>query len=244
VQWVPWHDAAILQDIDTPEDCSAYSRHEPIYDLQIAAVVLAAGRSQRMGQPKMVLPWGDTTVIGQVVRILSAANLGEIVVVTGGSRQEVEEALKESPARIAHNPRFVQDQMTLSLQVGLASLSPGIDAALIALGDQPQIQLEVVQQVLRGYQETRALLVFPSYQMRRGHPWIIARQLWGIIQKAVFAETENPEISSGQSLRDILHAYTDRIHYVEVPNDSILRDLDTPTDYLRERPDGLATPDH
>ena len=215
-----------------------------LYDLQVAAVVLAAGRSQRMGQPKMVLPWGDTTVIGQVVRTLSLANLREIVVVMGGARQEVEAALKESPARIVYNPRYAQDQMALSLQVGLASLSPEIDAALIALGDQPQIQPEVVQQVLRGYQESRALLVFPSYQMRRGHPWIIARQLWEIIQKAAFAETEDPEIRSGRSLRDILHAYADRIHYVDVLNDSILRDLDTPTDYLRERPDGLATPGH
>ena len=160
--------------------------------LQVAAVVLAAGRSQRMGQPKMVLPWGDTTVIGQVVRTLSLAQLREIVVVTGGARQEVEAALKEFPARTVYNPRYAEDQMALSLQVGLASLSPGMDAALIALGDQPQIQLEVVQQVLRGYQESRALLVFPSYQMRRGHPWIIARQLWEIIQEAVFTEDRKP----------------------------------------------------
>jgi molybdenum cofactor cytidylyltransferase len=197
-----------------------------------------------MGQPKMVLPWGDTTVISQVVRTLSLANLREILVVTGGARQEVEAALKESPARTAYNPRYTEDQMTLSLQVGLASLSPGIDAALIALGDQPQIQLEVVQQVLRGYQDSRALLVFPSYQMRRGHPWIIDRQLWKIIQEPVFSEKENLGTRPVLSLRDILQAYTDRIHYVEVPNDSILRDLDTPTDYLRERPGGRAAPDH
>jgi molybdenum cofactor cytidylyltransferase len=215
-----------------------------LYDLQVAAVVLAAGRSERMGQPKMVLPWGDTTVIGQVVHTLSLAKLCEIVVVTGGARQEVEAALKEFPARIAFNPRYAEDQMALSLQVGLASLSPGMDAALIALGDQPQIQLEVVQQVLRGYQESRALLVFPSYQMRRGHPWIIARHLWEIIQQAVFTEGENLGARPVPSIRDVLQAFTDRIHYVEVPNDSILRDLDTPTDYLRERPGGLAAADH
>ena len=216
-----------------------------VIDVQIAAVVLAAGRSQRMGQPKMVLPWGDTTVIGQVVRTLSHANLREIIIVTGGARQEVEAALKEFPVRTAWNSRFAEDQMTLSLRVGLASLPTQIDAALIVLGDQPQIQLEVVQQVLRGYQASRALLVFPSYQMRRGHPWIIARQLWGVLGDASLTERENPENKSVPSLlRDILRIYADQISYVEVGNDSILRDVDTPADYLRERPgEGLA-PDH
>jgi len=213
-------------------------------EVQVAAVILAAGRSQRMGQPKMVLPWGDTTVIGQVVRILTLARLHEILVVTGGARQEVETALEGSLVRTAYNPRFAEDQMAISLQVGLASLSPGIDAALIALGDQPQIQLDVVLQVLRGYQESRAPLVFPSYRMRRGHPWIIARPLWEMIQKTAFVETEHPETKSNQSLRDILHAYAEQIHYIEVANDSILRDLDTPTDYLREQPGGPAAPDH
>ena len=214
-----------------------------LLDAQIAAVVLAAGRSQRMGQPKMVIPWGDTTVIGQVVRTLAQAQLREIVVVTGGDRREVEAALKEFPARTIWNSRYAEDQMALSLQIGLASLSPGIDAALVALGDQPQIQLEVVQQVVHGYRESRALLVFPSYRMHRGHPWIIARPLWDIFQKAGFLNIENPEIKSSQSIRDILHTYADQITYVEVAHDSILRDVDTPADYLRERPVCQTEPD-
>jgi molybdenum cofactor cytidylyltransferase len=209
---------------------------------QIAAVVLAAGLSQRMGQPKMILPWGDTTVIGQVVGVLRLARLEEIVVVTGGARQAVESALNGRPVRTAYNPRHAEDQMILSLQAGLANLSPGTEAALIALGDQPQIQLEVVLQVLEGYRESRAQLVFPSFRMRRGHPWIIARPLWEVIQKTASAEAESPRLKTVQGLREILQAYADQIHYVEIANDSILRDLDTPTDYLRERPAGLSAP--
>jgi molybdenum cofactor cytidylyltransferase len=194
---------------------------------QIAAIVLAAGRSQRMGQPKMLLPWGDTTVIGQVVRTLAKAGLGEIVVVTGGARQQVEAALQDHPARLVYNPRYEEDQMALSLKAGLASLSAGVEAALVALGDQPQMQQKVVSQVVQDFHESRAPLVFPSYHLRRGHPWIIARSLWGEL-----LDREPP-----RTLRDLLRPYGNQIRYVAVQDDSILRDLDTPADYQKERPD-------
>jgi molybdenum cofactor cytidylyltransferase len=194
---------------------------------QIAAVVLAAGRSQRMGQPKMLLPWGDTTVIGQVVRTLAQAGVGEIVVVTGGARRQVEAALQDHPVRLVYNPRYEEDQMALSLEVGLASLPAGMEAALVTLGDQPQMQQKVISQVVRAYQENRAPLVFPSYQMHRGHPWIIARSLWGEL-----LDREPP-----QTLRDFLRPHENLIRYVAVQDDSILRDLDTPADYQKEMPD-------
>lgn len=197
-------------------------------DAQIGAIVLAAGRSQRMGQPKMLLPWGDTTVIGQVVHTLAQAGLHQIVVVTGGWRRQVEAALHASPAHVVYNPRYMEDQMALSLQVGLASLPAETDAALIALGDQPQMQPAVVRQVMQAYQESRAPLVFPSYHLRRGHPWIMARSLWEELLAGATART----------LRELLQPYADRIRYVVVQDDTILRDLDTPADYHRERPGG------
>lgn len=195
-------------------------------DARIAAVVLAAGRSQRMGQPKMLLPWGNTTVIGQVVLTLIQAGLSEIVVVTGGARHAVEAALQSQPVRLVYNPRYEEDQMACSLKMGLASLPNEIDAAIVALGDQPQIQPGIVRQVLQAYQESRSPLVFPSYCMQRGHPWIVARSLWG----ALF-DREPP-----QNLREFVQQNADQIHYVIVQDDSILRDLDTPADYQRERP--------
>lgn len=207
-------------------------------EARIAAVVLAAGRSQRMGQPKMLLPWGDTTVIGQVVRTLAQARLHEIIVVTGGASQQVEAALKAYPVRTVYNPCFADDQMTLSLQVGLASLSAEVDAALVALGDQPQMQLEVVHQVLQSYRQSRTHLVFPSYNMRRGHPWIIARPLWGAL-----LEIQPTSAASSKTLREILQPFAGQILYVDVAFDSILRDLDTPADYQKERPGGQAAPD-
>lgn len=192
----------------------------------ISAIVLAAGQSSRMGSPKMILPWGSTTVIGQVVEVLRQEGVEEIVVVTGGARQEVEQALAGKPVRTVFNPRYPQDQMTFSLQSGLVELGEHVSAALIALGDQPQIEAPVVRAVLQAYLERGRPLVIPSYQMQRGHPWLIDRSLWGDILGL------NPSLT----LRDFLNLHQEQIEYLSVATDSVLRDLDTPLDYQRERP--------
>ena len=192
----------------------------------IAAIVLAAGMSSRMGQAKLVLPWGSRTVIGQVVHVLLEARVDSVVVVTGASHDQVERALKNQPVRLAINPRYMEDQMALSLQTGLSRLSDEMEAVMIVLGDQPQIEASVVQAVIKEYQTSHARLVVPSYQMRRGHPWIVDRSLW-------------PELMVLQppaTLRDFLTENAGLIHYLIVDNSSILLDLDTPEDYARQSP--------
>ena len=187
----------------------------------IAAVVLAAGMSKRMGSPKMVLPWGQTTVIGRVVQVLRAAGVDEICAVTGGARQQVEAVLHDLQVKTVFNPRFAVDEMAYSLQAGLAGLSDAAQAALVVLGDQPQIRADVVRAILQAYQAGRPALIVPSYQMRRGHPWLIDRALWDEIL----------ELQPPRTLRDVLNAHSGKIVYLPVDTDSILRDLDTPADY-------------
>lgn len=193
--------------------------------MNIAAIVLAAGLSKRMGLPKLSLPWGDSTVIGHVCSVLSQAGVTEIVIVTGGARQQVETALAGEPVRLVFNPRFEQSEMIDSLQVGLVNLSPHIEATLVALGDQPQIQVEVVQGVMQAYQERRAGLVVPSYRMKRGHPWLVDRALWDEILS----------LHPPYTLRDFLARFEQHISYLPVESDTILKDLDTPDDYEREK---------
>jgi molybdenum cofactor cytidylyltransferase len=192
----------------------------------ISAIVLAAGLSSRMGRPKMVLPWGQTTVIGQVVSSLHASGLEDIVVVTGGARREVEAAVSRLPARAVFNPRFAEGEMLLSLQVGLAALAAQCEAALVALGDQPQMESRHIQGILSIYRELHPGFVVPSYQMRRGHPWIVARPLWESIQS----------LQPPATLRDILEIHKEQIHYWVVDSPSVLQDLDTPDDYQRSHP--------
>jgi molybdenum cofactor cytidylyltransferase len=194
--------------------------------LKIAAVVLAAGHSRRMGAPKLALPWGDTTVIGQVLGVLSQSGIQDIVVVTGGAYREIRYALQGLPVRQVYNPDHEQGEMLASFRVGLAALGNDPDAALVVLGDQPQIQAQVVDKLLQAYMDTGSPLVIPSYQMRRGHPWLLARSLWA----------EVLAIQEPTTLRDFLNNHHDSIHYVMVDTDTILQDLDTPADYDAYRP--------
>jgi len=174
----------------------------------------------------MALAWGDTTVIGQVVQTLVQAEVKDILVVTGGYHREVESALQGLPVRVVYNPRFAEGEMVSSLQTGLANLPEAADAALVVLGDQPKIQAHVVSGVIAMYRAQHADLVVPSYQMRRGHPWLIDRRLWGEVQALGVQHT----------LRDLLQAHASEILYLPVETDSVLIDLDTPGDYERERP--------
>lgn len=194
---------------------------------EVGSVVLAAGLSQRMGKPKMTLPWGSTTVIGQVVSVLVQAGIENIVVVCGSEQYQIEEALRRFAVTVVFNPRYAEDQMHLSLQVGLAELPSVCQASLIILGDQPQIQAGVVQSIVGEHQRHGYRLIVPSFHNRRGHPWLVARSLWpGILA-----------LRAPYTLRDWLRRNTGLIHYLVVSNDSVLRDLDTPEDYQREKPD-------
>ncbi len=198
--------------------------------MKVGAVVLAAGQSQRMGRPKLALPWGERSVIEQVVATLAEAGIAQIVVVTGGAREAVEAALTGHPVRLAYNPDFARSEMLSSLQVGIHALessgSQALAALLVVLGDQPTIEASVVRAVVATYLATGAPLVVPSYQMRRGHPWLVERGLW----------PELLELAQDQTMRDFLHAHEEKIRYVEVDSPGILKDLDTPEDYQRLRP--------
>jgi molybdenum cofactor cytidylyltransferase len=191
----------------------------------IGAVVLAAGKSSRMGRPKMVLPWGNTTVIGQVANTLISAGVGDVSVVTGGARLEVANALKALPIRIVFNPDFNNNQMMLTLQIGLAALGDSVEAALVVLGDQPQLEVRVVRKVIATYHEQKPPLIIPSYQMRRGHPWLLARPCWKTLL----------ELEPTVTMRKFLNENAADITYVNVDSPSILQDLDTPEDYKRYR---------
>jgi len=188
-----------------------------------AAIVLAAGLSKRMGRPKMVLPWGQTTVIGQVVDSLLSAGVSPIRVVTGGAREEIEQALQGRPVELLFNPDYANGEMQVSLQLGLNSLPREIEAALVVLGDQPRMRVDTVHQVLAAAADHPGKLVVPSYQMRRGHPWLVPARFWDEILA----------LRLPQTLRDFMRRNAEEIAYVNVDTDSILQDLDTPEDYER-----------
>lgn len=192
----------------------------------ISALILAAGESRRMGQPKMLLPWGQTTVLGQVITTFQQAGIEDVIVVSGGSREQVEEIARPYGARSIFNADYASGEMLVSLQRGLDAQLPQTQATLIGLGDQPQIQIGTVQLICETFQRTGSRLIVPSFQMRRGHPWLVERSLW----KELLA------MSPGGSPREFLNQFSSEIQYVSVDTPSILADLDTMEDYQRARP--------
>jgi molybdenum cofactor cytidylyltransferase len=195
---------------------------------RIAAIVLAAGMSTRMGQPKMLLPWGEQTVIQTVVDALVAGSVRNVIVVTGAVHDQIVGLLENLPVRIVFNPLYSDGEMLHSLQIGLSEMSPDIQAVLIVLGDQPQILSATVANLMREFYRSNASLVIPSYNMRRGHPWLIRRKLW--------AELE--DLHPPFTMRDFLQKHAGDIHYLNQDTPTILADIDTPEDYQNSRPAG------
>jgi len=201
---------------------------EPIYEVQkhIGAVVLAGGMSRRMGQPKVLLPWGGRrTIIEHIIEQLSLARVPQITVVTGHRAGEVRQVVSHMGADAVHNDKYTTGEMLSSLKAGLRAMPAHISAALMVLGDQPRIQPKVVAQVMMAYAEGAGDIVAPSYQMRRGHPILIDRRYW----------SEILDLPDNGSPRDVIDRHKDRIAYVNVDTDSVLRDVDTPEDYRQER---------
>lgn len=197
----------------------------------IAAIILAAGESRRMGQPKQLLPWGQTTVLGQVVSTFSAAGVDDILVVTGGNRGPVEGLVAELagrfPVRAVYNPEYARGGMVSSIQSGVRAIAQesSLEGVLIGLGDQPQVREETVRLICATFVNTGKPLVVPSFQNHRGHPWLAARPLWEEI--LTMQKTVTP--------RQFLSAHEGSIEYVEA-DETILEDIDTPEDYNLRRP--------
>lgn len=188
---------------------------------RIGAVILAAGESRRMGEPKMLLPWKGHTIIREVCERVAAAQPSEIVVVTGRWRDDIEEALRGLPVRILYNPEYEFTDMTTSLQAGLRAIWYSSDAALVVLGDQPRLETSVIERVMHAYNQGNPRIVAPSYDGKRGHPTLLDRDVWHTFM------TLTPD----RLPREVLQSHQDDVMLISVQSDSILQDIDTPEQY-------------
>ncbi len=191
----------------------------------VAGIILAAGLSSRMGQSKMLLPWGSITILGTVINNIFLANISPITVVVGAEKEKITNWLNtfSIPTRAVYNPEFTNGLMLKSIQVAINNQDPSTKAVLVALGDQPQIKTEVVQDLASIYIKTKAKILIPSFKNRRGHPWIVDRILWPEILK----------LSEQQSMREFFSAHNESILHVPVNTSSVLADIDTPEDYQK-----------
>lgn len=191
---------------------------------QIYGLVLAAGMARRMGSTKQLLPFGDRTVLQTVVDTLSGADLAGVVVVLGHDADAVRESLRGWPVLCCVNDAY-REGMFSSVLCGLHHLPADADAVLIALGDQPQIELRVVQAVVRAYREGDRGIVIPISGGKRGHPVLINLSRY---------RDEILALAGDEGLKPVMRGHPQDTREVPVDDEGILRDLDTPEDYRSE----------
>lgn len=188
----------------------------------IGAIVLAAGRSRRMGTQKLLLPWAGQTVIGHIVDQVLAAGLNHVWVVVGADREAVSHALSGRPLTLVTNPD-PDAEMLSSVRCGLKALPPECEAAAIVLGDQPGIQVTLIATLIAEYHRTKAAIVTPIHKETGGHPLILSSRM--------FDEVLNN--FDGIGLKGLLASHANAIHQVELSDPALLLDIDHPQDYQR-----------
>ncbi len=191
---------------------------------RVAALILAAGSSSRMGRPKQLLDWGGKPLVRVAAEVALAARLDPLLVVVGGAQAEVEAALAGLPLRIITNPAYAAGQST-SLRAGIAALDNDAEAVVVLLGDQPFVTAAIVERLVAEWQTSAASIVAPLYAGQRGNPVLFAR--------AIFPELLN--IQGDQGARSVLAADRARMRLVAFDDARPLADIDTPEDYERLR---------
>jgi molybdenum cofactor cytidylyltransferase len=191
----------------------------------IPAVVLAAGKSTRMGRLKAMLPLdGRDTFLTRIVQTFRAAGVDEVVVVVGHEGEAVIEDARErgAIARFVTNDRYESGQLS-SVLAGLEAVDrPGTAALLLTLVDVPMIAAATVQAVLARYRDTGAPIVRPVNGDLHGHPVLIDRSLFGRLRQA--------DAASGGA-KPIVRGYASAVGDVTVNDPGAFRDIDTPDDY-------------
>jgi xanthine dehydrogenase accessory factor len=189
----------------------------------VTAIVLAAGKSTRMSQQKLLMPFEGKSMIATVVAKIAGTALLRTIVVTGSDRNKIEEELKAYPISFANNERYEEGMLT-SVQAGVAAAGPEADGYLVLLGDQPMVSEVVINRLIAVFQKTEKGLLIPTFKGKRGHPVVIGSKYKEEIKIL------NPEIG----LRELFLNHSDDILEIEFESEAVLKDIDTPEDYQRE----------
>jgi molybdenum cofactor cytidylyltransferase len=185
--------------------------------MPIAAIVLAAGRSTRMGRCKQLLPLNERPALQLVLNALTEGQVARIAVVLGPQGLEVSSAAEARDTILVTNPDPAGD-MASSVLAGLSALDPSYAAILIALADMPLIRPTTIQALIQSYRQAPCAILIPTHMGRSGHP-------------PLFAQSVLRRLRAGETLRDLRNRHKADTRRFPVDDPGILLDMDTPEDY-------------
>jgi molybdenum cofactor cytidylyltransferase len=194
---------------------------------QLDGIILAAGESRRMGYPKPLLKIGEQLFVDRVIETM-VGRVGRLIVVLGAHRERIRPLIAGMPLVIAENADYRNGQLS-SLKAGLAHVRAEASAVMVHLADHPLVKPSTVATLKREYEQGGKPLVIARCNGRRGHPVIFRRDLFDELIAA-------PEELGA---RVVVNADPQRVHYVDVDDNGVVLDLDTPDDLIRA---GLAPP--
>jgi molybdenum cofactor cytidylyltransferase len=187
--------------------------------MSVVGVVLGAGDSSRFGTPKQLLPFGDTTLLGQVIRNANASSLERVVVVLGRASGELREALDFGRARVVENTAYGTGCAS-SLLAGLDAAGDDCEALLLLLGDQPGVLPEFIDRALSEWRRERPWAAVCAYRGRLGHPFIFSREAFDDLRG----------LHGDKAVWKLIETYPDRVQKIEL-DAGLPPDVDTPEDY-------------
>ncbi|MGC2414255.1 MAG: nucleotidyltransferase family protein, partial [Stellaceae bacterium] len=186
---------------------------------RIAALLLAAGRSSRMGGPnKLLEPIDGTPMVARVAQRLLSSHARPIVAVLGNQADAIDAALGRLPVERVRNPAFAEGLST-SLKRGLAALPADIDGVMVCLGDMPLVTGRDLDRLIAAFNplEGRAIIV-PTRRGKRGNPVLWARRFF----------PEMTELAGDVGAKHLIGDYAELVAEVEMDSDGVLVDVDTP----------------
>ena len=186
----------------------------------LSAILLAAGRSKRMGKTKQLMPFGQSTVLAEAINNLLVSGVSEVILVLGFKAEEVMVTIASKPIKIVINP-YYRRGMSTSVIAGLNHIDTEAQAVMLALGDQPLISGQTINRLIQEFYRHDKGIAIPVYCGRRGHPIIFA----------IKYKEELLKLKGDLGGRQIIKSHPDDILEVPVASESVLIDFDTNDDY-------------
>jgi len=187
----------------------------------ISVILLAAGESKRMGEPKQLLPLGNSTIIEKTIDNYLNSSVMEVILVVGHRSKDLISVISDKPVKIELNPDYSQG-MSTSIIAGINNMDAASQGIMIALADQPFIDSRTIDYLIEEFGNRGKGIVIPSYRGKRGHPVIFGSKY----KRSLL------NLKGDVGGREIINANPDDVAEIEVECFGITSDIDTKESYF------------